>query len=275
MNYLKHYCNLIRKAENRTPPEGYTEKHHIFPKSIFGENNRIVILTAREHYIAHALIEKVFIKRYGVSHWKTKKMTHSHILMKGKGSKREVYYNSYLYEGAKVRNSRILTGIFSLSEEEQWKIRSNNGKIASKKIMENKLGIFSLNEEEHKEVARLGGIATKELKKGIFAMSKEEKSEAGKKAGSISGKNNRDKKIGIFSLSIDEIRENGKKGAQKCKELGVGVYSMSSEQRAEYARIGASYKWICLETGFTSTAGGLTRYQKARGIDTSKRKRLE
>jgi len=36
MNYLKVYCNLIRKAENRTPPEGYTEKHHIFPKSIFG-----------------------------------------------------------------------------------------------------------------------------------------------------------------------------------------------------------------------------------------------
>jgi hypothetical protein len=23
MNYLKVYCNLIRKAETRTPPEGY------------------------------------------------------------------------------------------------------------------------------------------------------------------------------------------------------------------------------------------------------------
>jgi hypothetical protein len=41
MNYLKHYCNLIRKAENRVPPEGYTEKHHTFPKSIFGKNNRV------------------------------------------------------------------------------------------------------------------------------------------------------------------------------------------------------------------------------------------
>jgi hypothetical protein len=39
MNYLKVYCNLIRKAENRTLPEGYVEKHHIFPISIFGNNN--------------------------------------------------------------------------------------------------------------------------------------------------------------------------------------------------------------------------------------------
>ena len=36
MNYLKIYCNLIRKAENRTPPEGYTEKHHTFPKNSCG-----------------------------------------------------------------------------------------------------------------------------------------------------------------------------------------------------------------------------------------------
>ena len=74
MNYLKHYCNLIRKAESRTPPEGYMEKHHIFPKSIFGNNNRIVLLTGREHYIAHALLEKICIKRYGLKHWKTQKM---------------------------------------------------------------------------------------------------------------------------------------------------------------------------------------------------------
>jgi len=33
--------------------------------------------------------------------------------------------------------------------------------------------------------------------------------------------------------------------------------------------------WICLETGHTSTAGGLSRWQTSRGIDTSKRKRLE
>ena len=74
MNYLKHYCNLIRKAETRTPPEGYTEKHHTFPVSIFGNNKRIVILTAREHYIAHLLLWKGFGKRYGKDGQKTIKM---------------------------------------------------------------------------------------------------------------------------------------------------------------------------------------------------------
>ena len=104
MNYLKVYCNLIRKAENRTPPEGYTEKHHTFPKSIFGKNNRIIILTAREHYIAHALLEKAFIKRYGINHKKTKKMSFAFWCMNNQKSK-NTYLNSYLYESSRIRVS--------------------------------------------------------------------------------------------------------------------------------------------------------------------------
>jgi hypothetical protein len=111
MNYLKVYCNLIRKAENRTPPEGYTEKHHTFPKSIFGKNNRVVVLTAREHYIAHALLEKICIKRYGINDEKTRKMTYSHWMMKvGKDGRHERYYNSTLYENLKIRMSKLLSG---------------------------------------------------------------------------------------------------------------------------------------------------------------------
>jgi hypothetical protein len=106
MNYLKIYCNLIRKAENRIPPEGYTEKHHTFPKSIFGINKRIVVLTSREHYIAHALLEKIFIERYGLDNWKTIKMTYAHSGMKGNSR----YTNSTLYEGAKKRRSENIKG---------------------------------------------------------------------------------------------------------------------------------------------------------------------
>jgi hypothetical protein len=106
MNYLKHYCNLIRKAENRTPPEGYTEKHHIFPKSIFGKNNRIVVLTGREHYIAHILLQKICEKRYGIRHKNTQKMLCAHINMKSKGR----YFNSHLYENAKLKRSQSMMG---------------------------------------------------------------------------------------------------------------------------------------------------------------------
>lgn len=117
MNYLKHYCNLIRKTENRTPPEGYTERHHIFPKSIFGNNNRVVVLTAREHYIAHALLEKAFIKRYGIGDLKTKKMINAIICMKGNNK----YYNSFLYEQSRKRFSFSLKSV-PKSKEHRKKI---------------------------------------------------------------------------------------------------------------------------------------------------------
>ena len=122
MNYLKLYCNLIRKAENRTPPEGYTEKHHTFPKSIFGKNNRIVVLTAREHYIAHALLEKICIKRYGMYNYKTQKMTLAHLIMNS-GENR--YYNSYLYENAKSRYSKNLKNKWN-EDERRKKLSENN-----------------------------------------------------------------------------------------------------------------------------------------------------
>jgi len=111
MNYLKVYCNLIRKAEKR----GYTKKkakeqglyvegHHTFPLSIFGKNRRIVYLTAREHYIAHCLLEKIYIKRYGLKDEKTHKMINAHIMMKS-----GQYYNSRVYQGARKRFSSLIS----------------------------------------------------------------------------------------------------------------------------------------------------------------------
>jgi hypothetical protein len=110
MNYLKVYCNLIRKAENRTSPEGYTEKHHVFPKSIFGKNDRIVVLTTREHYIAHVLLEKIFIRRYGKKDQRTIKMNYAHMFMVGDRDKVGKYFNSILYENSRKRHSENFSG---------------------------------------------------------------------------------------------------------------------------------------------------------------------
>ena len=120
MNYLKTYCNLIRKAKNRNIPEGYTEKHHIFPVSIYGNNNRIVVLTAREHYIAHALLEKGLIKRYGVNDIRTKKMITAFWCMNNQKTKNE-YLNSYLYETSRERYIDAIKGR-KLSEEQITKM---------------------------------------------------------------------------------------------------------------------------------------------------------
>jgi hypothetical protein len=111
MNYLKHYINLIKQADCRDIPLGYVEKHHVFPKSIFGENTRIVKLTAREHYIAHALLEKIYIIRYGINNPNTHKMIRAFFLMnnaKGRGQDR--YFNSKLYETNRIRFSKSVTG---------------------------------------------------------------------------------------------------------------------------------------------------------------------
>lgn len=126
MNYLRAYCNLIRKAEKR----GYTKKkekekglyvegHHVFPVSIYGKNNRVVCLTAREHYIAHVLLEKICIQRYGLNHRNTHKMTKSHIIMGG----RVKYSNSHIYEKAKKRYSSQKIGV-PMKESSKQKLRN-------------------------------------------------------------------------------------------------------------------------------------------------------
>lgn len=126
MNYLKVYCNLIRKAENRTPPEGYTENHHTFPKSIFGKNNRIVVLTGREHYIAHALLEKAFIKRYGLNNIKTQKMIKAFWCMNNQKTK-NTYLNSHLYESSRIRFIENIKG-----ENHHWYGKKHSQEIKEK-----------------------------------------------------------------------------------------------------------------------------------------------
>lgn len=61
MDYLKHYNLLIDRAQNRNI-SGYSEIHHIIPKCMGGSNDiiNLVKLTAREHFIAHQLLIKIY-----------------------------------------------------------------------------------------------------------------------------------------------------------------------------------------------------------------------
>jgi hypothetical protein len=57
MDYQKIYDQIIERAKNRIL-EGYSEKHHIVPVCIGGNNKKenLVSLTAREHFLAHWLL---------------------------------------------------------------------------------------------------------------------------------------------------------------------------------------------------------------------------
>lgn len=64
MDYASHYLKLITNALNRNPsdyPEQKFERHHIVPRSLSGPDNEdnIVLLTIKEHRLAHLLLFKI------------------------------------------------------------------------------------------------------------------------------------------------------------------------------------------------------------------------
>ncbi|MFM8069452.1 HNH endonuclease [Klebsiella pneumoniae] len=65
MNYKRIYDELISRGKLRGLKKSqlgfYTEKHHIHPRSLGGtdEDDNLVLLTFREHFIAHWLLTKI------------------------------------------------------------------------------------------------------------------------------------------------------------------------------------------------------------------------
>jgi hypothetical protein len=55
------YTRLIDAARQRSVPEGYRERHHIKPRSCGGTDapDNLVLLTAREHFLAHWLLYRI------------------------------------------------------------------------------------------------------------------------------------------------------------------------------------------------------------------------
>jgi len=98
MNYIKHYIKLCRKCQEiKKDTSIYTERHHIFPKSIYGKNDKIVRITAKQHFIAHFLLWKACKKRYGISHIKTIKMGYAfyHMTITSKSTQQRYTSRSY------------------------------------------------------------------------------------------------------------------------------------------------------------------------------------
>jgi hypothetical protein len=58
--YEKWYTAITERAKNRTL-EGYTESHHVIPRSLGGSDDadNLVDLTAREHFVCHWLLVKI------------------------------------------------------------------------------------------------------------------------------------------------------------------------------------------------------------------------
>lgn len=103
-HYAQKYLNFIQSC-TKNEVEGYTENHHILPKSLFPEYAKdewnLVRLTARQHFIAHVLLAKAF----GGTMWHAvNMMTHC-----DEGGKRNYRVSSRIYDTMKVEMSKQLS----------------------------------------------------------------------------------------------------------------------------------------------------------------------
>lgn len=92
MDYRKIYVCLIETRRTTPTEDSYYEHHHIVPKSEGGSDGErnIVKLTAREHYIAHLLLAKIY-DDYAM---------HSAVvfMQTGRHKGRDFKFNSHLYD---------------------------------------------------------------------------------------------------------------------------------------------------------------------------------
>lgn len=68
MNYKAVYDRLMSRARERGRPDGYCERHHVVPKCLGGTNqeDNLVFLTAKEHFMAHKLLVRMHPSVKGV-----------------------------------------------------------------------------------------------------------------------------------------------------------------------------------------------------------------
>jgi 5-methylcytosine-specific restriction endonuclease McrA len=118
MNYKRHYEALCygRQTMSRVKTESeYYEVHHILPRSLGGQDtaDNLVLLTAREHYIAHLLLYSIHKQQGGdalrrmsfalVSMLSTANTTQSRFSSRSYGIMREAAMNASL--GRKIQDT--------------------------------------------------------------------------------------------------------------------------------------------------------------------------
>lgn len=106
MNYTKIYNKIIDKRKLHEPI-GYTETHHIIPRSLGGSDNKenLVKLTAREHFICHLLLTKIYTNRI-----EKYKMIHAFMLLSNcKSGNQERYVSSRRYEILRKLYSKVMS----------------------------------------------------------------------------------------------------------------------------------------------------------------------
>lgn len=158
MNYQKIYNQVIERAKIRQRPDCYCERHHILPRCLGGNNDleNIVYLTAREHFICHWLLCRIYPEKPGPAHafWMMCKM-------KTRGQKRYTP-SSRTYQEAKIIATKF---IGELSSKRKHPPRSEE---FCKNVSKRKLGTVQTKETREKiSLTKTGSKRSEETKRKI------------------------------------------------------------------------------------------------------------
>ena len=138
MNYQKIHDQIIKRSllEDRIKGRGtYYEEHHIVPRCLGGLDNKenLVLLTAREHFLVHLLLIRIYPENY--------KLIYAFTLMsKFSGTlERKYILSTRLYEESRLLFSKLNSKTHKgkvLSEETKQKLRDFNlGKKSSEETI--------------------------------------------------------------------------------------------------------------------------------------------
>lgn len=113
--YEKWYASIIENARLNTYAIG-KERHHVIPKSMGGNNesNNLVYITAREHFVCHWLLTKIYST--GEEHWK---MLNALRMMRAENPNQTRY------------NTKITSRVYANLKEEYSRLQSERIKGAN------------------------------------------------------------------------------------------------------------------------------------------------
>jgi hypothetical protein len=138
MKYEKIYSQIIERAKHRVL-EGYKETHHITPRCMSGtdEKDNLVDLTAREHFICHLLLTRIYPEHKGLrlAIWN---MRNAKRIYQGRYKP-----NSRLYEMIRTEYRELIKGENhpSYGRKNSDEVREKMSQIAKKRF-ENNPGTF-------------------------------------------------------------------------------------------------------------------------------------
>ena len=161
--YSRWYYAIVANAQCRVT-NGYTETHHIIPKSLGGTDlvENLVVLTAREHFICHRLLTKMAIsKKHQYQMWNA----FSCMLYRERPGQKRYKVTGRVFENIKKEGAKIKSIKFSGSGNPMYGKRSELNPLFGikkspehiEKIRQGNLGTIRSLESRDKQSKKMRG----------------------------------------------------------------------------------------------------------------------